>query len=199
MAGTLRLRWAAGKPASGRVDIDGHTFEVPGDLPVNPGRHVIRVFAPGFTDAPQTVDVASGATAQVDLAAVPVAIGPAPVTPPEPRAAEAATPARTSRSPIAYVLLGLGGAAIGGGVVSLLVSNGAESDVASKCNDQKPCAPEIFARPDVQDDYDKAKTWGVVSAVCFIGGAVSIAAGGTVWLVTAPARGGQTVSVAGRF
>jgi len=200
MAGTLRLRWAAGSPASGRVDIDGQTFEVPGDLHVNPGRHFIRVFAPGFSDAPQSVDVASGGTAQVELSATLVTVSsPAAARPPERRAPEATAARRTSRSPFSYVLLGAGGAAVGAGVVSLLVSRGAEGDVAAKCNDRKPCAPDIWARADVQDDVDRTKRWAAVSAVCFIGGAISIAAGGTVWLMTAPARGGQTVSVVGVF
>lgn len=200
LSGTLRLRWAAGTPPSSRVDIDGQTFDVPSDVHVDPGRHVIRVFAQDFSDAPQSVDVASGATAQVELAAMRVAVAPpTAVQVPERRVPEAVSARRTSRSPFAYVLLGVGGAAVGTGVVSLLVSRGAEGDVARKCDDRKPCALDIWVRGDVQDDVDKAKRWAAVSAVCFLGGALSIAAGGTVWLMTAPVRGGQTLSVAGRF
>ncbi len=194
LAGTLRLRWSQAKPAGGQVEVDGHAVEVPGDLAVNPGRHTVRIIASGFGEAPQSVDIAGGSTAQLDLAPTPTKV--APVAGSEP--AQPA-PRRTSRSPFSYVLMGVGGAAIAGGVITGLVAGSARDDLDSKCNGQKPCAPDVWARSDVHDDYDKAKMWALVSTTCFIGGAVALVAGGTLWLATAPSPGGQTVSLAGRF
>lgn len=197
LAGTLRIRWARSKPAAGRVEVDDKVIEVPGEVALNPGRHVIRTVARGYPDAPQSVVIASGSTAQIDLAEIEA---PA-IASPRPESNEK-TPPRNgsrSRSPVSFVLMGLGGVAIAGGVVTGLVAMGARDDLDSKCGGQKPCAADVFARDDVRADYDKAKSWALVSTVSFVGGAIALVAGGTLWLVTAPSPGGQTVSLAGRF
>lgn len=198
-AGTLRVRWARAKAASGRVEVDGKVIEVPADLAVNPGRHTLRVVASGYDAAPQSVDVADGETAQVDLGMAADAPVVAPLSPSGARPDRVATARRGSRSPVSYVLLGAGGLAIVGGMVTGFVAMGARDDLDAKCSGQRPCAPEIYARDDVRADYDRAKTWAIVSSTCFVAGAVSLVAGGTLWLVTAPSPGGQTLSVAGRF
>ena len=198
LAGTLRIRWARSKPAAGRVEVDDRVIEVPGELALNPGRHVIRTVARGYPEAPQSVLIASGGTAQIDLAEMEIEA--APVMGPRPDGKEKGpAPVKGSHSPVSYVLIGLGGVAIAGGVVTGLVAKGARDDLDSKCNGQKPCAADVFARDDVRADYDKAKSWALVSTVSFVGGAVALVAGGTLWLVTTPSPGGQTVSLAGRF
>ena len=196
LAGMLRIRWARNTPAAGRVELDDTVIEVPGEVALNPGRHVIRTVARGYSAAPQTVMIAGGGTALIELAEMEA---PAVVAPPPERKEKAPAPVSGSRSPVSYVLMGLGGVAIAGGVVTGLVAKGARDDLDSKCNGQKPCAADVFARDDVRADYDKAKSWALVSTVSFVGGAIALVAGGTLWLVTAPSPGGQTVSLAGRF
>lgn len=196
LAGTLRLRWARNTPAAGRVEVDDTVIEVPGDVALNPGRHVIRTVARGYSAAPQSVMIAGGGTALIELAEMEA---PAVMAPPPERKERPPAPVSRSRSPVSYVLMGLGGVAVAGSVVTGLVAKGARDDLDSKCNGQTPCAPDVFARDDVRADYDKAKSWALVSTVSFVGGAIALVAGGTLWLVTAPSPGGQTVSLAGRF
>ncbi len=191
-AGTLRLRWSGPAPASGVVEIDGQRVGVPAQIAVNPGRHTVKVTASGYPTASQNIDVATGAAADVNLAPLPPA---APALRGPPRAI--AEPA--SRSPAAYVLFGVSGLALAGGVVSGLVATGARDDLDTKCAGQKPCAPEVFARDDVRGDFDRAKTWALISTTCFVGAAVALVAGGTLWLVTAPSPSGSSVALAGRF
>lgn len=191
-AGTLRVRWIGPAPASGVVEIDGKAMGVPAQIAVNPGRHTVRVTASGYPTAPQNIDIASGGTADVNLT---------PLAPAAPAAALplAVPPQRPSRSPIPYVLFGFSGLAVAGGVVTGLVARGARDDLDAKCGGQKPCAPEVFARSDAHADFDRAKAWALVSTTCFVGAAVALVAGGTLWLVTTPSPGGQTVALAGRF
>lgn len=201
LAGTLRLRWIKSKPASGRVEVDDKVVETPADLAMDPGRHVIRVVV-GGAEAPQTVEIASGATAEVDLAE-PLVTAPRPSPAPGPapaRSLEEAHPAaRAGHSPAAYVLFGVSGLALAGGVVTGLVARGARDDLDALCRGVKPCPAEIFARSDAQSSYDEASAFALASTLCFVGAAVSLVAGGTVWLMTAPSPNGPTVSVAGRF
>lgn len=194
LAGTLRLRWAKVKPTSVRVEVDGKTVDTPADLAVDPGRHLIHVIA-ADADASQTVDVGSGATADVPLAAP----SPPPVVMSEPALPPRADPVRMTRSPLPYVLFGASGLALAGGIVTGIVAKGARDDVDTECDGAKPCAAAIFARADVQADYHRAKTYALASTLCFVGAAVTLVAGGAVWLVTSPTPTGATASIAGRF
>ncbi len=192
-AGTLRVRWSGAAPASGVVEVDGKTVGVPAEIAVNPGRHTVRVAASGYAVAPRSIDIGTGGTADVNLApeATPAheLVAPPTKVPPE----------RGSRSPLAYVLFGVSGVALAGGIVTGLVARGARDDLDAKCGGHTPCAPEVFARGDVRADFDRGKSWALVSTTCFVGAAVAFVAGGTLWLVTAPNPGGQTVALSGRF
>jgi hypothetical protein len=191
LTGTLRLRWARPTPAGARAELDGHAVEVPADVPVDPGRHTIAIVFPLPAAQPALVEVASGDTATLELVAGNR----------EPRSApdHADSSSRRSRSPLAYVLLGVGAAALVGGGVSGLVAKAARDDVSDACGAATPCPVVVWARDDVQRDYDRARTWALVSTISFIGGAVALVAGGTLWLATAPSPNAQTVMLGGSF
>lgn len=195
-AGTLRVRWSSSGAARGRVEIDGHVVAVPVELPVNPGRHTIRVIGAGYAEEAQTIDVASALTAEIELAPTATPAGPATASP---VAGKETTPKASGRSPLSYVLMGVGGVALVGGAVTGFVAKGARDSVDEKCAGQKPCAIDVWEQSGARNDYDRAKTWALISTTSFIGGAVLVVAGGTLWFTTAPAKGGQTVSIAGRF
>lgn len=196
MASTLRLRWASGGSAGATVEVDAKAVEVPADLLVNPGNHKVRTVLRVGTPITQDVDIASGGTALVQLSAPPPApITPVPIASPQSRREEHAS----SRSPWAFVLFGVGAAAVGTGVVAGFVAKGARDDLAALCDGAIPCPRAIWTTDAARKNFDAARNWALVSTSCVVGGAIALVAGGTIWLVSAPSTSGATVSLAGHF
>jgi len=125
---------------------------------VDPGRHVIRVVAPGMTASEQALTIAEGES---------------------PRILVELKPARESGSVVpAAITLGLGAVGLGIGVVTGALSLSKVGDLDNRCPDRR-CAPED------QVTADHARTLGTVSTVGFIAGG-ALAAAGVVLLVLRP-------------
>lgn len=114
----------ANKPEGLSISRDGTPSAEGVELPVDPGRHVVEVSAPGFGVARREVDVTEGAKLVIEIELSPKATGtppaPQPEPPPPPAAPEAPQPSEEGLTP-----LQIAGIAIGSvGVATLLVSIG---------------------------------------------------------------------------
>ncbi len=164
--------------------------------PVDPGKYRVKGVR-GEQVVEATVDLAEGASKDVTLtfakvshvtpsAASPVAsAAPGPVAPP--LTASSAGPDHT----LAFVVMGVGGAAlITGGIFGGLALS-QKSTLDSECPDRK-CTPEHHAD---NDSYNTKKT---ISGIGLIGGAALLGAG-VVLYFTAPAHGAEQQARVGAF
>lgn len=163
-------------PESATVTIDGAT--VPGAalgakraLPLDPGAHVIRAEAAGFTAAETSVKLREGQSEIVKLTLAPAAA--TTTTPVEPVAKGGGSTQKT----LGFVALGMGGVGLVlGGVTGglAIAKHGALAD---------PCAKGCPA--DKLDELGSYHTLASLSTVGFIVGGVGAAAG-TLLILTAP-------------
>ncbi len=161
--GYLSLRLRAGTHAITASAPDGKQLKW--DITITPGQtleHRFEFNAPiAATPAPEPTPV--------------VAPAPAPVTPPPAEEPKKGSGLRT----VGFIALGVGGAAIIGGVVTGLMAKSAESTATDQCKDKVcPTAAE--------GDFDSASSLATVTNVLWIGGAVVAAAGVTLVLVGGP-------------
>jgi len=150
-------------------------------MPVDPGEVELSASAPGYLEWKTRVKPRAGSVplrvsiprllAESDghIGAAPAATGSAPD-----RATPARAPAAT-RSPLPWVLIGVGGAGILVGGVAGALALDEKSTLEDGCKDKK-CPPELH------DDVDAFDRWRTVSSVGFVVGAVSVASGIT-WLL----------------
>jgi hypothetical protein len=174
-------------------------------LPVSPGELRVRIEAPGFEPFATTVTVApqQQVVIPVRLTALPAAPPPAPTPPPEPAPpiaptpapAPTPTPALPPPPPAAgtgpgtgpWVLMGVGAAALVGGVVGLSASVSAEENVSAGClANPDTCTPEEDGHIEDSDTYATLGTVGLLVGV----GALT---GGIIWYAVAP-RGPRTAA-----
>jgi hypothetical protein len=164
--------------------------------PADPGTHVVRATAPGFTPAEATVALVEGKveTVTLELQAIPGGLPPpATVTMAPPAAAATTAPpllpppdsAGSSgplRRKLGFVGLGLGGAGLLLGAVAGGLAVGKHNDITAVCP-QGHCAPgtEGMFQPTV-NSYD---TLGAISTAGFIAGG-ALALTGVLLVVTAP-------------
>lgn len=178
----LRIELAAGAPAGTIVKRDAIAVagkNLGADLPVDPGKHVVIVTAPGREERRYEVTLAEGQ--KEALKVEPGAEAPSQDTPP---AATVTTPtptltATTSAPPppssgkrtAGFIVGGLGvaGLAVGGVTGALTFSK--TSDVEAMCPNPDRCTNEGVAIA------DSARTLGLVSTVSFIAGAALVGAG----------------------
>lgn len=127
----------------------------------DPGNYRIRVQAQYATPVEQEVALVAGDNKHVTLRLVQ--------TPPEspPELVDTGKGKRTA----GYVLLGVGGAALVGGVVTLLLRQGAISEVDDKCSSHTNCDPSL------QDTVDRGQLMSTLTSILIPVGAVGIGAG----------------------
>lgn len=201
--------------ADARVTIDG--AEVPAAAlgvkrPVDPGAHVVRATAAGFTASEVTLTLLEGKAEAVTLelklerpepAAVPPAAVPPPppvALPPPPPIAVALPPPITSLPPAAaergpsgqkvlgLVALGVGAAGLGVGAIAGGLAIGKHASLVETCVAGR-CKPSQKAA--VQPNVDAYHALGAVSTAGFVAGGVVLGTG-VVLLLTAPrARASQ--------
>jgi hypothetical protein len=181
-SGTLKI---ATTPAGATIKVNGEAqaAKSPTTLTLKPGKYEIEMSSPNFATSTRSVELAAGATVEInsELAAMapPVASSaPAPmVSAPPP--ASAAPPAEAPksegpRSPVpAYVTLGLGGASLVVGTIFGLGALSAKSD---------------FNKNPSTSLADKAERNALIADMAF-GIAVTLGVTGTVLLVTSGGSG----------
>ncbi|MBX3192443.1 MAG: hypothetical protein KF819_35960 [Labilithrix sp.] len=177
-------------PQSPQVTIDGQNVPVAAlglKRPVDPGQHVVKASAQGFSPAETTFTVAEGGHADAKLKLEPSAdpVGAGPVTGPVGTEPGADSKGGSSNKTYAYVAFGVGGAGLLLGSITGLMAMGKASDLEAKCPDNK------CPSPDLQSDIDSYKTIGALSTVGFIVAGVG-GVTGLVLLLTAPKEAGAT-------
>jgi len=115
----------------------------------------------------------------------PPPAAPAPVTPPAPAAMTEVPPPPESRSPLPWVLVGVGGAALVGGGVVWLIGHGNVSSAEEQCgNSRHNCTPEVTA------SGNNGRTTETIGGIV-AGAGVVVAGAGVLWYVlgnSGPAR-----------
>jgi hypothetical protein len=163
--------------------------------PTQPGEHVVEVSAQGYKTATARVSLPEGGNDSIALTLEvdPNAAKPEPVTTAPSMNANASMPpathpevsteptSRPNRVP-AYAALGVGVVGIGVGSIFGLMAIGKKGSVQDACDGAK-CPSSV------QDDIDAGKTFGVVSTVGFIVGAVGLVAGTYLYLTNTPKTG----------
>jgi hypothetical protein len=163
--------------------------------PVDPGSHVVKATADGFAPAELKFSVVEGGTATAQLTLEKVssvaASGPAsgaPIAGVSPAAGATgsdtvvtSTDTGSGRVPsktIGIIALGVGAAGLATGAITGLMAMGKASDLKDRCvNGACPA--------DQQSNIDSYKTFGLVSTIGFVVGAVGAGAG-IYFLATAP-------------
>lgn len=136
----------------------------------DPGTRTIRATAPGYLPAEQTVVLGEGDHKSVELTLQPdpnAAMAQA-----EPAAPLPASPVVREEPPktAAYVALGVGGAAVIGGIVTGLMTMSTKDDLDERC-------PGAECDSEDRATLDRYRTVGTISAVGFGVGAVGLGAG----------------------
>ena len=172
-------------PPTAALHVDGKPAQTArGEVLLNPGAHELVVEAPGHQRAARRVSVKSGEHAEINFALE--ADRPAEVATPSEAAAPdvfgTARPPESAPAPtrprwVAYTLLGVGGAALVGALVTGLVSNGAYSELEDKCGDDHLC-PSGY---DWTSARDRGQSMALVSDVLTISGVVFAGTGAVLW------------------
>ncbi|WP_437314602.1 tetratricopeptide repeat protein [Sorangium sp. So ce385] len=187
----LVVQVADGAPAPAEVVLD--RVAVPqaslgSELPVDPGDHVIVARWADGRQAEARVSVAEGARKDVRLEPPPVAAAPpppdrvseAPQAPSPPP--DAPPPASSARRTLAFVVGGVGVAALGGSLITGGLAIGAKGDLEQECPDPSRCSDEGMSLS------SRGQTLTTTSTVL---GAIGLAGlgAGLVLLLTAPEQG----------
>jgi hypothetical protein len=198
----LEVQLAADSPEGTRVTRDGVPLGAPSlgvGMPVDPGRHVIVVSAPGHEERKYTVWVEESKTAGVVvqpgdlLPAAPMGeTAPHDATPsPAPIAADPPRrPASSARKTIGFLLAGVGAAGIAGGAVFGALTLDRKGTVLDNCQET---GDALLCNADGLDAADEGKRFATVSTVGFAVGAVALGVG--AYLVLGADDGGATAVV----
>jgi hypothetical protein len=193
----LTVALAAEPPAGTKVEVDGQGFpleELRAGAPVDPGRHVVVLQAPGAAEQRSTVDVAEGEAKTVAFAGA---------APPPPSADTHEGP--SDKRVAGFVVGGVGvvGLVVAAGTGGVLVSKNAQ--ITSGCPSKMGCSATVQGLIDSTGSLKivNAVGWGVgIAGVAT--GVVLIAIGGKA--AKAPAAlapallpGGGGVTATGRF
>jgi len=164
------------------VELDGTRLdaEVVGTaMPVDPGKHVVVVSAPGHQPRSFDVEVPDTAALRV-VSATELTRAPA---------SDGAGAERTPRGPSLLVPIGVTAGAVGvAGLVASAVTALVASSALGAAKDGCPTYPVESAAcaPETRGHNDDAQTFSTVATVAGIGGAVLLAAGVTLVLVAPP-------------
>ncbi|MEP7120014.1 MAG: hypothetical protein ABJE95_03850 [Byssovorax sp.] len=164
---TLRLA-TTGLPPGAAIEATIDGIRVPTEqlheaMKINPGEHVVRIFAKGFSPATGTTTLTEGQTSTLTLNLLP---HQDPV-------------AGSGRSALIYASFGLGAAGLVVGSITGIVSLNAVA--AAK----KTCAVDGACPPSAQPDLDRSLTMANISNVGF-GAGVAFVGLGVVGLVLTP-------------
>lgn len=152
-------------------------------LPIDPGKHVVRVTAPGFIEHDEDVVVpdVEPVKREVTIAPLqPLVVQPAPALPP---AAEPPPDATSPLRTVGFVLAGAGIASAATGGVFGVLAIGQKNDADRQCRDgpNVPCANSSKA----QSANDAARRDALVADIT-IGAGVLLAAAGVYLVLTHP-------------
>jgi hypothetical protein len=154
-------------------------------LKVQAGHHAF-VAKSGDREAKREVDLTSDKPTELTFALdAPKTAAPPPPAAPPPATDTHPPPAEPRSSPLrtaGFVAIGVGGAAIVGGVITGLMAKGKQSDLESACPDKSHCPTAN------QSTADSAKSLATITNVLFIGGGVLAAGGGGLVIVGKPSE-----------
>jgi hypothetical protein len=164
-------------------------------LPVDPGEHVVVVSAAGRADRSFKVIVS-----EREIRALEVEPGELVAASPAERPALSVTadsgPAKPSRSPtLGYVVGGVGVVGLIVGAVAGVLVMQKKGVVNEQCDENKQCDDEGL------DATNSGKTWGVITTVGLVTGAVGVGAGAYLVLSAGSSddRAAASVALSGRF
>jgi hypothetical protein len=168
----LTVVLAPGAPEASRVyrgSIELGAGSLDSALPVDPGKHVLAVEAPGRARSERTIEIAEGEAKREELqVGVPMVAGAV--------ADDAAGGSGDTRRTLGFVLGGVGLAGVAVGAVTGVMVLGKKSTVDDECDEQKRCTQTGL------DAADAGTTLGTVSGIGFIAGGVLLGAGAVlVW------------------
>lgn len=181
----LLIRLAPGVPPTAKLQCDtteigAASLGVP--LPVDPGPHLVRAAAAGWTPSSTKVTLAEGETRAIDvtlgppLPAAPEATPPGPPAPSAPLASPTTRAVESAHSGgglrvIGWIVGGVGLAGVGVGAATGILTMSRKATVNVHCSASKGCD---------QTGYDAAqsgKTLAVESNISFAAGAVLLVTG----------------------
>ncbi|WP_441291464.1 tetratricopeptide repeat protein [Sorangium sp. KYC3313] len=185
----LVIRVADGAPAPSEVLLDQGAMpqaSLGSEFPVDPGAHEFVARWADGRQAEAHVSVAEGARKDVRLEPSPLVAAPPPVPLSDAPQAHSpppdAPPASRTRQTLAFVVGGVGVAALGGSLVTGGLAIGAKGDLEKECPDPAQCSGEGMSRK------SRGQTLTTTSSVL---GAIGLAGlgAGVVLLLTAPEQG----------
>ncbi len=184
----LVIQLADGAPAPSEVLLDRAAMpqaSLGSELPVDPGDHVIVARWADGRQAEARVSVAEGARKDVRLEPPPAAAAPPPdrvsdaPRAPSPPPDASPLPASSARRTLAFVVGGVGVAALGGSFITGGLAIGAKGDLEKECPDPSRCSDEGMSIS------SRGQTLTTTSTVLGAIGLAGIGAG-LVLLLTAP-------------
>ena len=181
-----------------KLAVDGQAMSaalVGVDRPTDPGSHEVTATATGYQPAKKSVKLAEGQRVEVKLelvadpgaapaAAAPVAAPPpsgsdtppaAPGTPPATPPVDDGVTSGGGNPTLGFVVLGIGAAGLGFGVVTGVLASGKKSDLDDQC-------PNNRCPSTASDDLDSAKQLATMSTVGFGVGAAGVVVGSLLLL-----------------
>jgi hypothetical protein len=179
------------RPTSALVRVDGELAQEAGaerSIVVDPGRHVLEVSAPGHLAVQHGVVLQGGTEIALVVSLTPL---PSPSPAPTPDSA----PRKTGATVAPWIVVGVGGALMAGGLVTGILAKQADDEFKAGCPALTGCDPSLA------DEKDRAGTLGNASDVLYVTGG-AVAAAGLVWHFVLPspsAPGRAALSVTGRF
>lgn len=191
----LKIAVAGPQDVAWTVKVDGEPMPLANlntNRPMDPGEHVVEATAPGYKTARAKVTLPEGGNDSVALtleadpnapkaeptpAPAPVVTVPQPSQQQETPLAKPTQPQEPPNRLPAYVALGVGVVGVGVGSVFGLMAASKKSDLEAACKDR-------VCGPDQQDNIDTGKTFGTVSTVGFVIGAVGLVAGAYLYLTS---------------
>ena len=194
----LKLVLKGAAPEDVSVTMDGQPYSVAllgVERPVNPGSHQIVAQRDGDTKVEATVDLAEGATEQVELV---IGGSQKPAARAEPAdahmtAASVLQPPEEDSvlhsPPVTYAALGVGALGLGIGVVTGIIATKKHSELEAQCPDNQ-CVEGSPA----EGDLKSFRLLRTVSTVSYVVGALGVA-GGVTLLLLAPERRSRQAGV----
>jgi hypothetical protein len=153
-------------------------------LPIDPGKHVLAVEAPGRARSERTIEMAEGESKREELqVGAPMVAGAV--------GGDTDDGSGDTRRTLGFVLGGVGIAGLAVGAVTGVMVLGKKSTVDDECNAQKRCSQTGI------DAADAGTTLGTVSGIGFIAGGVLLGAGAVLVLTSGGGTGGGKSSDGG--
>ncbi len=166
-------------------------------MPLDPGEHTVTLEFTSGASATQKATLAEHDAKTVELApsAAAVAITPSPVSPsptpePTPATPASADASPTGRSPLPWVLVGVGGAFIAAGAVFFVEARVKEGTLHDACPSRSGCDPSL------QSSYNSATTFNAVGLGLGAVGIAGVVAGASI-LALRPSSSSSSALVMG--